>query len=237
MRLRVKQAVAVLSTLLIAVSCAGGDDSRTDQEVRAVRTDDNPHRDNDPLQIIIMGPPGAGKGTQAMRISEKYRIAHISTGAILRAEVDKESDLGNEVKAVMERGELVADGIILGLVRARIDGPDCARGFILDGFPRTLSQAEGLDELLRLRGTPEVTVIDLVVAEEELTRRLLTRKRADDTESTIRNRIRVYHDETLPLLEYYKEKDTPEKRTLFRVNGDQPIEKVFAEIEGVLSRM
>jgi adenylate kinase len=232
LELRLKRSVVILFVLLLGVSCTGEEKPDAGKEVRSVQNDNNMERGKGPLQIVIMGPPGAGKGTQAERISEKHNIAHISTGAILRSEVAKGSELGNEVKAVMERGDLVADGIILELVRARLDEPDCRRGFILDGFPRTIFQAEGLDALLHKRGTPRVTVIDLVVPEDELMRRMLARKRADDTESTIRNRIAVYHEQTAPLIEYYKGKDA-----LVRVNGNQSIEEVFGEIDGILSTM
>ncbi|UCH82923.1 MAG: nucleoside monophosphate kinase, partial [Candidatus Latescibacterota bacterium] len=142
------------------------------------------------------------------------------------------SELGNQVRAIMERGELVADEIVLELVSARLEQPDCGRGFILDGFPRTLSQASGLTTVLENRGTAEITVIDLVVPEDELMRRMLARKRADDTEVTIRNRIAVYHEQTAPLIEYYEEMGA-----LIRINGNQTIEKVFEEIDGVLSKM
>ncbi|UCG53830.1 MAG: adenylate kinase [Candidatus Latescibacterota bacterium] len=184
------------------------------------------------MQVIIMGPPGAGKGTQAKKISEKYRIPHISTGDILRAEVEKGSELGGKVKDIMERGELVADEIVLGLVEKRVVEPDCGRGFILDGFPRTIPQAEGLDKILEKHGTAGIWVIDLVVPEEELLRRLLARKRPDDTESTIRNRIRVYHEKTAPLIHYYEK-----KKALFSINGDQPIGKVYLEIDSVLTNI
>jgi adenylate kinase len=221
-----------LSLLFLgACQTAGDQKAATDEEVRSVQSGDQTKRAGG-LQLIIMGPPGAGKGTQAKRISEKYTIAHISTGAILRAEVTTGSELGNQVKAVMARGDLVSDEIVLELVRARLDEPDCKRGFILDGFPRTISQAEGLEIVLEERGTPGVSVINLVVPEDELMRRMLLRKRADDTESTIRNRIAVYHEQTAPLIEYYEGENV-----LVRVNGNQSIEKVFEEIDDILSTM
>ncbi|NIM19192.1 MAG: adenylate kinase [Candidatus Latescibacteria bacterium] len=185
-----------------------------------------------PLQLIIIGPPGAGKGTQAKKIKEKYAIAHISTGAILRAEVAEETELGNKVKDVMERGELVADEIVLDLIEKRLSEPDCKDGFILDGFPRTIRQAEGLEPILSKRGNAQIRVVDLNVPDEVLMERLLARKRADDTKETIQNRIKVYHEMTTPLIEYYEKKGV-----LIRVNGDQSIEEVFKDIDEILTEI
>ena len=184
------------------------------------------------LQLVMLGPPGAGKGTQASRIHDRFAIPHISTGDILRAEVAAETDLGLEVKEVMERGDLVADEIVLELVDKRIAQADCDAGFILDGFPRTIPQAEGLDKILKKQGKGHVTVIDIAVPDEALLPRLLARKRADDTEATIKNRIEVYHEKTAPLIEYYERKGR-----LLRVNGDQSIDDVFAEIAAVLEQL
>lgn len=200
--------VMVIASLIMA--CGGG--GASDQETAAI-------------QLVVMGPPGAGKGTQARKIKEKYGIPHISTGDILRAEVARGTELGKQVAGVMERGELVADDIVLDLVDARIAESDCDNGFILDGFPRTIPQAEGLQTILEKQGKGPVTVIDIAVPDDKLTARLLARKRADDTEETIRNRIEVYHRATAPLIEFYTN-----RTTLLRVNGDQTIDDVFREI-------
>jgi len=182
-------------------------------------------RDATTRQFVMLGPPGAGKGTQARQMRDEYGIPHISTGAILRAEADRGTELGVEVKEIMERGELVADEIMLQLVEARLQEPDCAGGFILDGFPRTIEQAEALGGILAKLGKGPVTVVSLAVPDGVLMERLLARKRADDTEDTIRNRIRIYHEKTAPLLEYYKGVGT-----VIQIDGDQSIEDVFKEI-------
>jgi adenylate kinase len=203
--------VGVMAFSGLAISCAS--DKASDQETTA------------PMQLVIVGPPGAGKGTQAKKIHEKYGIPHISTGDILRKEVASGTELGERVKGIMELGELVDDAIVLGLVEARLAKPDCANGFILDGFPRTIPQAEGLEEILSRQAKGEVVVIDIMVPDEALMSRLLARQRADDTRETIENRIRVYHEQTAPLIAYYEDRGA-----LLTVDGDQPIEDVFAEI-------
>jgi adenylate kinase len=181
------------------------------------------------LQIVIMGPPGAGKGTQAKKIAESFGIPHISTGAVLRSEIEKDTPLGRTVKAVIERGDLVADDIVLELVEARLGETDCDKGFILDGFPRTIAQAEGLDSILSRRDDPRIEVINLSVPDNVLLARMLKRGRADDTRETIENRILVYREQTAPLIDYYA------KRGVLReIDGDQTIDAVFEEIEKAL---
>jgi adenylate kinase len=188
-----------------------------------------PRQEGGPLQLVMMGPPGAGKGTQAKKIHEKFEIPHISTGAILRAEVARGTELGKAVQGIMERGDLVADDIVLKLIEDRLGEPDCEKGFILDGFPRTIAQARGLERILEREERGTLRVIDIAVPDEALMKRLLARKRADDTPETIENRIRIYHEKTAPLIEHYLGRGE-----LSRVNGDQSIDAVFQEIDGLL---
>ncbi len=182
------------------------------------------------MQIVVMGPPGAGKGTQARKIMERHGIPHISTGDILRSEVARDTELGRQVKGIMVRGELVEDRIVLDLIDARLTEPDCDKGFILDGFPRTIPQADGLERIFEKQGKKGLLVIDIAVPDDVLMTRMLARQRVDDTEKTIANRIRVYHERTAPLIAYYEERGL-----LVRVDGNQSIEAVFAEIDAVLA--
>lgn len=200
------------------------------------------------MKLIFLGPPGAGKGTQAERIAEHYGIAHISTGDMLRAEMREGTALGMAAKSLIERGELVSDGVILGMVAERIKKPDCLKGFLLDGFPRTLRQAEALEKLADVD-----RVIDIEVPFDRLIARISGRRmcekcgaayhvstykgetcdkcggklyqRADDTEETVKNRLNVYQDQTKVLIDYYGGKDL-----LARIDGDRPIEDVFKAI-------
>ena len=214
--------VAFVSSLLLLFACEGGDKPAVENETPVQATS---------LQLIILGGPGAGKGTQAEKITENFQLCHISTGAILRAEVAKGTELGNMVKGVMESGGLVADSIVLHLVEQRLQEADCQSGFILDGFPRTIPQATGLETILQRRGDESIRVLYLAVSDDEMTRRLLGRGRADDTEETIQNRIATFHEQTDPLVEYYQEKGV-----LIRVNGEQSIEEVAAAVDAVLRK-
>jgi adenylate kinase len=161
-------------------------------------------------RIVLLGAPGAGKGTQAARIIEALKIPHISTGDMLRAAVAAGTEIGLKAKAVMDAGQLVSDEIVIGIARERLSEPDASKGFVLDGFPRTLDQAAALDGILEEIGSPVECCLAITVETEEVVQRLLKRAelegRADDNEETIRERMRVYDAQTAPLLEYYGEK-------------------------------
>jgi len=159
------------------------------------------------MNLILLGPPGAGKGTQGHRLSALYSIPEISTGDILRAAVRQETPLGLEAKRYMDRGALVPDGIIIGIIRERLAQDDTKHGFILDGFPRTVAQAEALTQLSKEQNRPIEHVISIEVPAEELLQRLTGRRqiegRQDDTDEAIRHRLEVYQCETAPLIDYY----------------------------------
>lgn len=160
------------------------------------------------LNLVLFGPPGAGKGTQSELLIEKYRLVHLSTGDILRGEIAAGTALGMEAKKLMDNGDLVPDAVVIGMIKSKLEKNADARGFIFDGFPRTTAQAEALDSLLKELGTGISGMIALQVDDEELTQRLLMRGknsgRADDqNEGIIRNRIQEYNNKTLPLKEFY----------------------------------
>lgn len=187
------------------------------------------------MNLILFGPPGAGKGTQAQFIMDRYNVVQLSTGDMLRAAVAAGTELGKKAKAIMDAGELVADDLIIGIIGDRIGEPDCANGFILDGFPRTLAQAEGLDGLLADKGLTLDAVVEIRVPDEELFARIEKRAaetggtRADDNAETLKNRLKVYHGQTAPVLGYYEKKSMVDT-----VDGLQTIDQVTADITEVL---
>ncbi len=181
------------------------------------------------MRIVFIGPPGAGKGTQAERIIEKYRIAHLSTGDMLRAARDAKTPVGVEAETYMAAGELVPDAIIIAIIAERLEQPDCQYGYLLDGFPRTLPQAEALDAMLAAKGTALDVVLELNVPEEELFQRLAGRGRADDQPDVIRQRLVAYREQTEPLLQYYRQQGL-----LKSVDGIGTVEEIFHRVEAVL---
>ncbi len=212
------------------------------------------------MRLILLGPPGAGKGTQAKRLIERYGIPQISTGDILRAAVRDGTDLGKKAKEYMDAGELVPDEVVIGIIEERLQEADCAKGFILDGFPRTVAQADALNRVLGNLGQAIDHVVSIEVPDEELVERLTGRRtcrgcgamyhvkfsppvadgvcdkcggelyqRDDDREETIRARLKVYHDQTAPLVEYYEKAGL-----LRRIPGQGSVDEIYARIEGVL---
>ncbi|MCU1649937.1 MAG: adenylate kinase [Pseudonocardiales bacterium] len=155
------------------------------------------------MRLVLVGPPGAGKGTQAVRLAERLEVPHISTGDLFRANLSANTPLGLAAKRFMDAGELVSDEVTVGMVRERLTEDDAAKGFILDGFPRTVAQADALGEMLHAAGDDLDAVVALEVPEDVLVERLLGRGRTDDTEAVIRRRQEIYRDETAPLLEHY----------------------------------
>jgi adenylate kinase len=162
------------------------------------------------MRLVLLGAPGSGKGTQATRLKEQLEVPHISTGDLLRAAVAAGTPLGLQAKAVMERGELVSDEIVLGMLEERFSQPDIASGFILDGYPRNLAQASALDALLQRLHLPVDVAVQLDVSTELLVQRIAGRAqaegRADDTPEAVTNRLRVYSDQTAPVIDYYRER-------------------------------
>jgi len=192
------------------------------------------------MRLILLGPPGAGKGTQAQRLVEKHGIPQLSTGDMLRAAVQAQTEVGKRAKAVMDAGELVSDEIVNAIVAERIDQPDCARGFILDGYPRTLAQADAVEAMLAERKLSLDAVIELVVDDKVLVGRIVRRAeeakaagqpvRKDDNPEVFEERLREYYKKTAPLIGYYHAKGL-----LRGVDGMAAIDDVTAQIGALLA--
>jgi adenylate kinase len=183
------------------------------------------------MDLLIFGPQGAGKGTQAANIVEEYGVANIATGDMLRAAIEKQTPLGQQVKPIVDRGDLVPDELVVALIRERLAEADAANGFVLDGFPRNLAQAEALDAMLHEIGRGLDAVIVLEVPDATARERMLERARKDDTPEVIENRLQTYHAQTAPLVEWYRARDK-----VIPVDGTESIEDVWKQIRMALQR-
>jgi adenylate kinase len=183
------------------------------------------------MRIILIGPPGAGKGTQCQRLIDLLRVPHLSTGEMLREEVKARTPAGLEAARYMDTGQLVPDPIILGMVSRRLSKPDCRDGCLLDGFPRTLPQAETLDDLLERRAMSVDGVIELAVPRDELVRRMLARKRADDDPEIFAKRIASFEVQTAPLLDYYGRQGK-----LASIDGLGTADDIFTRVQAAVRR-
>lgn len=193
------------------------------------------------IKLVFLGPPGAGKGTQAARLADFYQVPHVSTGEILRSNVARGTSLGLKAKEYMDVGDLVPDDLILNMIEHRLDESDTQAGWILDGFPRNINQASFVDDLLLKKMHQFDTddgkvasmfrVVNLVVSDEVLVQRLLARGRRDDNEETIRHRLQVHHQETEPLIEFYKNRDQ-----LVSVDGDRSVDSVTQALTQAVGR-
>ena len=188
------------------------------------------------MKILLLGPQGSGKGTQAKRISAEYSIPHIATGDILRDAIAQETPLGREVKPIVENGRLVSDELMTALIRERLEADDATNGFVLDGFPRTLAQAEALDAMLREIARELSIVFELQISDEGCTERLLKRAhdegRKDDTPDVIARRLEIYHRETEPLVEHYRAQGIG-----VGVQADATVNEVFNQIQQALEQV
>jgi adenylate kinase len=188
------------------------------------------------VNILLLGPQGSGKGTQAKRISAEYGIPHVATGDMLREAIAAGTELGRKVKPILARGDLVPDENMIWLIRERLSREDTVEGFVLDGFPRTMAQAEALDAMLREIGRELTIVFELQLPEEVCMERLLRRAqregRVDDTPEVVRRRLELYHRETEPLIEHYRATGK-----LVGIHADRPIPEVFAEIQEALDHL
>ncbi|MEI8109979.1 MAG: adenylate kinase [Chitinophagia bacterium] len=182
------------------------------------------------FNIILFGPPGSGKGTQSARLVEQYSLIHLSTGDLLRSEINRQTKLGLEAKAIMDRGELVPDGVVVGMIASALDNNPNAKGFLFDGFPRTVAQSEALDQLLEQKKTAIGVVLALEVGEEELVKRLLNRgltsgRSDDNSEEVVRARIIEYHNKTSVVADYYKQFNK-----VVKIKGEGSVEEIFSSL-------
>jgi adenylate kinase len=187
------------------------------------------------MNILVLGPQGSGKGTQAQRISASYGLPHIATGDMLREAMSAGSELGRRVKPIYDAGELVPDNLMIDLIRERLEQDDVEDGFVLDGFPRTMAQAEALDDMLREIDRPVTVVLQLDVPEdvcvERLSKRAQEEGRVDDTPEAIRTRLALYRQETEPVIEHHRAQGN-----LVVIHGDRPVDEVFDEIQDALEQ-
>ena len=179
------------------------------------------------FNIILFGPPGSGKGTQSARLVEQYGLIHLSTGDLLRSEISRKTALGMEAKAIMDRGELVPDVVVVGMIASALDHNPMAKGFLFDGFPRTVAQSEALDNLLHQKKTSIGVVLAMQVSEEELVKRLLNRgltsgRSDDNSEEVVRARIVEYHKKTSVVADYYRKFDK-----VVEIKGEGSVEEIF----------
>ena len=189
------------------------------------------------INLILFGPPGSGKGTQAHKLIERYSLIHISTGDLFRYEIGHNTPLGQQAKAYMSKGELVPDEVTIGMLRNKVEAHPEAKGFIFDGFPRTITQAQALDELLAEKGTSVSALLALQVDDEEIVDRIKLRgetsNRPDDLDETIiRNRIEVYKNETTPVFDFYAEQSKSHS-----INGVGDIQEIFGRLSAAIERL
>ncbi len=186
------------------------------------------------MRLIIFGPPGAGKGTQAQKIHETYQVPHLSTGNLFRTAIQNETELGKKVKSMLDEGELVPDELVVDLIKEEISKPEYKDGYILDGFPRTVPQADSFDDFLEQRGEELDAFLELQVPEDELINRILNRAegRSDDTPDKIRYRLEVYHENTKAVKRHYEQQDL-----VYSVDGVGSIEEIFGRIRNILDEL
>ena len=187
------------------------------------------------IRLVLLGAPGAGKGTQAEVVSKHYLIPHISTGDIMRKAVADGTELGKKIKSIMDSGALVPDALVIDVIKERFAKPDCKNGFLLDGFPRTVAQAQSLDEMLSQQGAPLSNIIELDVPEDVLIERLLGRGKAagrsDDTREVIEARLKVYHEQTAPVASFYSKTNR-----LTKISGVASVESISNDIKSILGK-